>query len=739
MTIDQIRATFIEEANSLLEDMESLVLAAESGTASGETVDALFRCAHTIKGAAGMFGYDAIVGFTHTMESVLDRVRSHTLAMDSGLAELMLQCRDHVQQLVAGVANGSAQPDASQMSNGAQLASRLQRYLQADGGAGAAVAAPERASGTTAASAAGGSFIAAADGDTVSSTCWHISLRFHRDAFLRGINPAAFIAALGELGTSMQVSTLFDAMPPCAEMDPESCYLGFEIELDAACSKSDIEFTLEFAEGNCDIHIIPPRAKLDEYVALIQAIPADEHLRLGEILTRSGALTPRELERALGIQAEGAARQDVLNRPLGEIVVEQGMAEPPVVNVALQQQQKSGQRRNGGSQALKIPADRLDRLIDLVGELVIASSANHAVALRKQDPESKESASALQALVENIRDASLRLRMVPIGDTLTRFQRAVRDIAKELDKDIELVISGGDTELDKTVVELIADPLLHLVRNAADHGIETPQARLAAGKPARGRLTISARHESDNVLIEVRDDGKGLDSERIRRKAVERGLIAPEQTLSEQESFRLIFEPGFSTAEAVTNLSGRGVGMDVVKKNIDALRGAIELNSRPGEGTCVTLRLPLTLAIIDGFLVRVAGAGYVVPLDLILECRGLTAQDQADIAQKGIINLRGTALPVFRLREFFALDGEPPARENAVVVNCAGQRAGFIVDELAGHLQVVIKPLPELFKHLRGVGGSTILGDGKVAMILDIPGLIQAVARSARQSGAMAA
>jgi two-component system chemotaxis sensor kinase CheA len=282
------------------------------------------------------------------------------------------------------------------------------------------------------------------------------------------------------------------------------------------------------------------------------------------------------------------------------------------------------------------------------------------------------------------------------------------------------------------MVELIADPLMHLVRNAADHGIEAKELRQQLGKPARGRLSLNAYHDSGSVVIEVADDGGGLNRDKIRSKALDRGLITPEQVLEDPDIYRLIFEPGFSTAEAVTNLSGRGVGMDVVKKNIEALRGTIDIDSQPGAGTCIKLRLPLTLAIIDGFLVELANAHYVVPLDMLVECMDLGEEEKLETQQRGFINLRGSALPILHLRDLFAIDGRAPARENVVVVDYGGQRAGLAVDRLLGQLQVVIKPLPEVFKKVRGIGGSTILGDGTVAMILDIPSLIQLAASAVR-------
>ena len=316
--------------------------------------------------------------------------------------------------------------------------------------------------------------------------------------------------------------------------------------------------------------------------------------------------------------------------------------------------------------------------------------------------------------------------MVQIGETFTRFRRVVRDVAKDLGKEIELSISGAETELDKTVVEKIGDPLMHLVRNSLDHGIEPAELRLARGKPACGRVSLNAYHDSGSIVIEVGDDGGGINRNKLRAKAIERELIDAGDTLSDKELINLIFEPGFSTAEQVSKLSGRGVGMDVVRRNITALRGSIEVESVEGQGTTFVIRLPLTLAIIDGFLVGIERTSYVIPLDAVVECIELKHLS----SERNFINLRGEVLPFVRLRELFATPGEPPARENIVVVQFGGQRAGIVVDQLMGEFQTVIKPLGRMFAHLRGIGGSTILGNGDVALILDVAALVQGVART---------
>ena len=373
---------------------------------------------------------------------------------------------------------------------------------------------------------------------------------------------------------------------------------------------------------------------------------------------------------------------------------------------------------------IRVNAEKLDQLINLIGELVIAGASGSMLARRHGDPALQEASAAINHYIEHIRESALGLRMVEIGETFKRFQRVVRDVSQELGKDISLEILGADTELDKTVVEQIGDPLTHLVRNAIDHGIESAQLRAARGKPVQGVVRLNAFHDSGNIVIEISDDGGGLNVARIRQKAIERGLIKETDTLSEREVCHLIFESGFSTAEVVTNLSGRGVGMDVVRRNIEALRGSVDIDSTEGEGTTVRVRLPLTLAIIDGFLVAVGESSYVVPLDAVLECIEIS-HDMVDAqAGRGYFNLRGEVLPFMRLRDQFGITDRPPRRENVVVVQSASHKVGLVVDELMGEFQTVIKPLGKIFNNVRGISGSTILGSGEVGLILFVPSLV---------------
>lgn len=716
MDMDQVLQTFIAESTELLQEMEDRLLDIENTDDRIESINSIFRAAHTIKGSAGLFGLDGIVAFTHVAESVLDRIRDGQLELGEELVSLFLLCKDHIGKLVDNVAAGREAIDPDLAAAGQQLVDKLSIYL------GKAQPQPtvnfpvEQAD----------PHLEASGGGIVDSDNWHISLRFGRDALRNGMDPLSFLRYLGSLGEIIHIRTSWEALPAAEDMDPESCYMGYDIGFCSNADKALIESVFDFVHDDCDIHILPPHSRIDDFIRLIGDLP-EEELRLGEILLACGSLTSRELEAILASQqgAEAGTDAGVARRPIGEIAVGLKMVEPAVISAALDKQDKNRKAVARQKQSIRVDADKLDHLVELVGELVIAGAGVGIVARRGGSSAMQEAASTMARLVEEVRDGALNLRMVEIGETFNRFQRVVRDVSKELGKDIELRISGGDTELDKTVVEKIGDPLTHLVRNSIDHGIEAPEVRTQHGKPATGVLRLNAYHESGSIVIDVADDGGGLDRDLILAKAIEKGLVEPGQTLSDREIYRLIFEAGFSTAAQVSNLSGRGVGMDVVRRNIEDLRGSIELDSVPGKGTTTRIRLPLTLAIIDGFLMGVGNASYVVPLDMVVECIELTEAERRASLGRNFINLRGEALPFIRLREHFRETGKAGKRENIVVVKYGSQKAGLVVDALLGESQTVIKPLSPLFSNLKGISGSTILGSGEVALILDAPTLIQ--------------
>lgn len=713
--------TFRQECQELLEDMEAALLALEEQPVDHEHINSVFRSAHTIKGTAGIFGFDDVQSFTHRVENLLEEVRSGSLSLSGDLIALLLESKDHITVLI-DLALDEAPIDPDTQERGARLLVALNAYRGTE--------EPEP-TGTLGASGTAlteqGATVQAGDDQCVTADSWHISVRFGEDVLRAGMDPLSFLRYLRKLGTILHVTPIVGDMQSLAQMNPETCYTGLEIELDSEADRSEIVQVFEFVADDCVLHVLPPRAHIGHYADLIAALPEDD-LRLGEILVRSKALTERELEQVLSDQEtlrEKAAAQggDTPEPRLGELLVQDEAVHREIVEAALAKQDAGRQGKQASRQWLRVDAEKLDQLITQVGELVIASATSNLLARQIGHENLLEAMSVTGRLVEEIRDNALKLRMVQIGETFKRYQRVVRDVSRDLHKTVRLEISGGETELDKTVVEKIADPLMHLVRNAMDHGLEAPEDRLAAGKAPEGRLRLHAYHDSGSIVIEVSDDGKGLSREAILSKARERGLISGDQVLSERDIHQLIFEPGFSTAEAVSNLSGRGVGMDVVRRNIEALRGTVDVFTEPGHGTKFIIRLPLTLAIIDGFLVRVGRASYVIPLDMVHECVELEC-DTEDQRSKSYINLRGDALPFLRLRSMFDQEDFAPARENIVVVRYGTQQAGLVVDELLGEFQTVIKPLGKVFQYLRGVSGSTILGSGEVAVILDVPVLI---------------
>ena len=712
MNLDQALQTFIVESRELLDAMETALLGIEQADDKSELINAIFRAAHTIKGSSGLFSLDHVVAFTHVVESVLDRVRDGKLQIADGLLTVLLSCCDHIGALIDGVDAGQTEATAALTEEGAPLLTQLSAYLEPAALTATTLAVADAAITDAEATQR----MAALDG---GSDPWIISVRFGPEVLRNGMDPLSFIRFLGTLGRIVDILVLPDALPVAEQMDPELCYLGYEIALSSPVSKARLESAFEFVRDDCRLAILTPRSKLADYVELIKASP-DVSARVGELLVRAGAVTAQELEAALATQAAS-----VPPTLLGTMLGAQRAVPAELVDAALTKQKQVKELHAQESRSIRVNADKLDQLINLVGELISVGAGVNLVARRAGIADLQESTSKLSSLVEEVRDSALQLRMVKIGATFSRFQRVVHDVSLDLDKDIALDINGEDTELDKTVVEKIGDPLMHLVRNAMDHGIEPAELRAARGKPAQGMVSLNAYHDSGSIVITVEDDGGGLKRERILAKAIERGLIDAGRPMNDGEIYALIFEPGFSTAEQVTNLSGRGVGLDVVKRNITALRGTVGIHSEEGVGTIVTVRLPLTLAIIDGFLVEAGSSVFAIPLDMIEECVAYSAEPGHDYT-----NLRGEVLPFIRLRELFGVAEPLTRRQNIVVIKHAGQKAGLVVDTLLGEFQTVIKPLGKLFHQVKCVSGSTILASGNVALILDVPALVSHASQS---------
>ena len=716
------REGFMEEAGDMLRQFEQALLTLESTPDDTEMLNAAFRAAHTIKGTAGLFGFTHVVSFTHGVESVMEDLRSGALPLSGELFAVLLACRDQMEKLMDEVVSGQASEAVAQRSR--ELTDELLKLR------GTAPATPPP--------------IAPADLNAVACAepgepedaagLWHLTLRFGPDALRNGLDPLAFIRYLRNLGELVAVHTWTDPIPELQQLDAESCHLGFDIALKTERGHEEIAAVFEFAEDDCGIHILSPDT------------PAPAYLSLGAELGLEGAA----LDAWLAVLRQQGCRLDAPDTHLAEAreeIAHEADALAPIAPVdvidAHAAERRNPQpdrrvsdqgRRTSDAKFIRVRADKLDKLIDLIGELVIASSGAQLAAHQEGAPLVTEATQRIHDLVQEARDGALGLRMVPIGETFSRFQRVVRDVCKNLGKDVDLQITGADTELDKSMVETIADPLMHLVRNSLDHGIEPSEERAAQGKNPRGQLALHAYHESGTIVIEVSDDGRGLNRERILSKAIERGLVGPEQTLSDAEVHQLICHPGFSTAEQVTDISGRGVGMDVVKRNIEALRGQMMLASEAGRGTTTQIRLPLTLAIIDGFLCEVGDVHYVVPLEMVVECIETPREHRQAMDQvTGYFDLRGETLPYLDLARHFGVKPQANSRRSLLLVRAGIGTIGLIVDKLAGEHQTVIKPLGAMFAQVRGLAGSTILGSGDVALILDVPALVSQCVQNSHQ------
>ncbi|HEX9082275.1 MAG TPA: chemotaxis protein CheA [Holophagaceae bacterium] len=694
--MEQFRNAFFEEAVELTDGMEATLLAMDLQAVEPEDLHTLFRAAHSLKGNAGTFGFPAIASFTHQLESFLEPVRQGHRPMTGTLVELLLQAVDLIRSHIYAAQRGESLSAKDQLGQ-EQLVARLQEED--------APSAPS-AEGNRESKPA----------TTGSGQGFRIRFEAPADAFRRGVNLERIFRDLERLG-SLRTWVDVDRIPELDHLEPEDCHLAWDLHLDTAAPKADVDEVFEFVAEGENLQITP-------------LTPTDQVPPLGEILVREESVPPSEIREALAHQ-----------KPLGELLVESGKVKPEAVNRALDQQQKK--RNQVEAATIRVATEKVDKLVNLVGEIVITQAmlAQAAQSAGESAGADERMASALLQLDRQTRELQERvmgIRMVPVEMVFSRFPRMVHELGKQMGKELELVLEGQATELDKTFIELLVDPMTHLVRNAVDHGIETREDRIAQGKPSKGTITLRAFSRGGHIHIEVRDDGRGLDPERILRKAVERGLLPEGARPPEEELFALIFEPGFSTAEQVSDVSGRGVGMDVVRQNIRALGGRIEIDSRAGRGSTFSLILPLTLAILDGLTVRVGEETFVFPLASVLEsfqCRGSDIRTVK--GDREVISLRGEFIPVVRLHRVLDAGavqegGLPEGQALLVLVEAEGRRAAMPVDELLGQQQVVIKSLETHYRRVEGISGATILGDGRVALILDVPGLLRAEAGMAQ-------
>jgi two-component system, chemotaxis family, sensor kinase CheA len=695
---DPATALYVEETRELLGELERGLLDLEANPEDADRVDTCFRAMHTIKGGGAMFGFEEISRFTHAVETVLDRVRAGQIPVTKELLSLTLAARDHILALL-DIPQDAVGPETRAASDA--LLADFAPFLPAGTAPPppAAAAAPQPA----------GQYH---DGDRIVA-CEPLAgppgiywVRFvpAPGIMLSGNDPVRLLAECDTMGL-VRVLYHADALPDLDDPDwnPEEVRGVFDLLVRTPCGVNSLRDVFIFVEGDSDV--------------IIERIH-DGPLRGGDLAELLTILTG--LDRADTPTVLAALRQ-ALTRKLGSISAAKAKVQAKAGKLAAE----GAAQRPQAAATLRVDAARLDSVVNMAGELVILQSRLRQ-AVRAHDLEAAAAVDEdLERLTDTMRDVALGLRMLPIGSVFSVFTRLVRDLSASLGKEVEFVALGGDTEMDKTVIDRIKDPLVHLLRNCLDHGIEAPAAREAGGKPAKGRITLSASHSGGNVVISISDDGRGIDPVAVRQKGIERGLLAPEAETTDKDLFALIFAPGFSTAATVTDISGRGVGMDVVKRNIEALRGTVEVDSRVAKGTTVSIHLPLTLAIIDGFNVVVGGDSYIVPL---VNLRGFQERFVRG-APREVENIErmGELIPLVSLRRLFSAPGPQPGYERVVITEVEGELVGLSVDKVVGRQQAVIKSLDDCYRSLKWISGTTINGDGSISLILDVPQLVRFV------------
>lgn len=673
-----------EEAYEILAELESLLLELAENQDDPDLIDRVFGSFHTIKGSGAMFGFDAIAEFTHEVETTLDHVREGRVSITQELINLTLEARDKILELLDRETN-TLDDEAGRIIFAFQELVNSEQMLDDR---------PQP------------------DQEAVRSTItYRIRFKPDENIFATGTNPLLLLAELREMG-DCSIIARSEEIPKLDEYDPEKCYVSWEIILTTLCDEKEIRDVFIFVEDNCKLSIEP----VFEH---IETESGEEYKPLGEILLDRGDLTRDQLMVILSGQ-----------KKLGEQLVESKAIDPTTIDAALTEQNHIRkvlrQEREKTLSSIRVDSARLDTLVDLVGELVTVQARLTQKVSREMDPEFQLIAESVERLTNELRDNAMSIRMVPIGTLFSRFRRLIHDLAEGLGKQIQMTTEGSATELDKTVIDQLNDPLVHIIRNAIDHGIESVRERQALGKPDKGTVLLAAHHAGASVFIEITDDGAGLDAEALKAKAVAKGLVKADAELSPKECFNLIFHSGLSTADEVTGVSGRGVGMDVVKRSIDNLRGTIEINSEKGVGTTISLRLPLTLAIIDGLLVRIGEDLFIIPLSVIEECVEMTNEQAGISRERSMMTFRGEAFSYISLRHIFGIAGDPPDIEKVVLVKVRGKRTGFGVDQVIGQHQTVIKTLSRVYGNVEGISGATILGDGTVALILDVSQLVTA-------------
>ncbi len=692
---------FLNESKEIIGNLETDIVTLEENRENQEIINSIFRYFHTLKGSSGIAGFNLIYEFTHNLESLFDKVRSGDISVTRDIIDILLESIDWIKNQLFG---DSENEELDKVQ--ADLTVRINQCMGID-----PVEKEEKVDFLSSV----GAYSGVGSGDRY----FKISAVFREDIFNNGIDPLMIIEDLSNLGEIMISNVDQKKIPDLFKMDTEKCYMSWEIILKTTHDEMKIRDIFIFV---MDYNQIDIENVTDKYVEVKDHALLTEK-KLGEILIEMGIISDSDLDEIIKLQTDQ-------NFKLGDIIVQKGLASPKQVDEALQEQDKIKKRLEVNT--VRVESAKLDNLMNLLGEIVIGQASLHKISEDMDNERAfqlKNSLYGLDRVTREFQEQIMSIRMVPIGPTFEQFRRFVRDTAHALDKEIKLKVEGGDTELDKTVIEKIGDPLKHMIRNAIGHGIEAASIREARGKLPAGTVTLKAYHQEGNVFIDVIDDGQGIELAKVKRKGVDLGLITEDET-SKEKILSLIFNPGFSTSDQVGDLSGRGVGMDVVKNNVEDLRGSVEVKSKEGEGTLIRIKLPLTLAIIEGMLVNVGTSILIIPLLSVIETIQVKKDDYRTVEGKGeVILVRGEYISLIRLNVLFGLDAgiTNPWEALIVIVESKGQRIGIMIDDLVGQQQIVIKSIDNFITTSRSISGATILGDGKVALIIDIHGLVEEI------------
>lgn len=684
--IDALQQTFIEETRELLAELEITLLAVEDAPKDAELIDKLFRALHTIKGSSAMFGFDDITSLTHDIETAYDLIRNGKLEVTKHIIDLTLLARDEITNMLLKKGSHTQINDVIIKKIIEPFREVVSDYNKMDKNQKAIndvnKQKEERKSNE-------------------GNHLYYIRFIPEKDLFLTGTDPLMLLDELREMG-DLVLSAHFEKTPDFKKLNPEECYCYWDILLKTTRSINDLQDVFIFVADGCEL----------TFENITNQIPNAVEFDLEELQNLISSDTNFQTQDLLSILKEHSTKLEK-EKPLDE--------SPDLKQI----KQTSSRSEVDAVSSIRVSSEKLDELVNLVGELVTIQATLSQVAISNNNTDMISISEEVERITWSLRDSALNIRMLPIGSTFSKFKRLVRDLSNELGKEVELSTEGAATELDKTVIEKLNDPLIHIIRNSIDHGVEIPEERIKNGKPSTGSVHLTASQSGGSVLIKIADDGAGLDKERIKEKAIKSGIISETTELSDSEIYSLIFAAGFSTAKTITNVSGRGVGMDVVKKAIEALRGTVSVASEIGKGTVITLKLPLTLAIIDGLLVKIGTDHYVLPLSSVEECIELSQEDIKKAHGRHIVNVRGKIVPYINLRERFEITTDKPTIEQIAVATINNHQVGFAVDQVLGQHQTVLKSLGKYYKNVEGVSGATILGDGTVALILDITKILE--------------